>query len=72
MGIQNTIADNDEGDAVEFRIGGFVCFKCDIEQGSEIFGIRRYEYGIEILVDITEGGYEHGKTWIRSTDTWQD
>lgn len=59
-----------DGEMVEFKVGGFCAFKCDIEQSGEILDVRPDRYNPEVLVEVNEGGYGHGKTWIPCDRCW--
>lgn len=55
------------------KIGDYVSFKCDIEQGSKVANIRKCgggRYGTELLVEVTAGEYERGPMWIDAADCW--
>ena len=58
--------ENCEGEKETVEVGDYVCFKYDIEQCSEIFSIR----GNELEIDVTEGGYQHGRMFVRAADCW--
>jgi hypothetical protein len=54
-----------------FTIGDSISFKCDVEQSSEITAVRRSAYGVAaVRVNVTEGGYPHGETWIDCDRCW--
>ena len=63
-----------EGQTV--KVGDFVGFKCDIEQGGQITKITRDSYGKEVLHLYSEWGFEGGyiggqnHTTMRAEDCW--
>lgn len=58
---------NDQGETVTIKVGDFVGFKSDIEQGGQVSAIRRKSYGTGYTLTLTnengfEGGYIGGET----------
>lgn len=63
------------------KLGQVVGFKCDIEQASDIRGIRRKAdiFGrpgrgdkFELLLNVTAGEYGRGEQWFDAEDVWVD
>jgi hypothetical protein len=44
-------------DVNNLKVGDYVCFKYDIEQGGEILSVKRGNYGKEYTVRAFHGGY---------------
>ena len=50
------------------KVGDRVLFKSDVEQYSEVKGIMQDPHGPGLLfqVEVTQGDYRHGLTWMNA------
>lgn len=55
-----------QAQASAVKVGDRIGFKCDVEQSSEVYGVRTNEWSgkLELLVEVTQGDYRHGRKWV--------